>query len=76
MARDGALMAAPAAESGDDFQSGQPQVLFQTRPLPRTPYNLFDVTPDGQRFLVNVPMEWSSSAPINVSMNWASKLGK
>jgi Tol biopolymer transport system component len=76
MARDGALMAAPTAESGGEFQSGQPQVLFQTRPLPRTPYNLFDVTPDGQRFLVNVPMEWSSSAPINVSMNWASKLGK
>lgn len=76
MARAGALMAAPTAESGGDFQSGQPQVLFQTRPLPRTPYNLYDATPDGQRFLVNVPMEWSSSAPINVSMNWASKRGK
>jgi hypothetical protein len=42
--------------------------------LPSAPYNLFDVTPDGQRFLVNLPMEWSSAAPIKVAMNWASRL--
>ena len=67
-------MAVATEASGNEFQAGQPHVLFQTRPLPLTPYNLFDVTPDGQRFLVNLPMEWSSSAPIKVVMNWASKL--
>jgi Tol biopolymer transport system component len=74
MAKDGALMAVPTEAGGTEFQAGQPHVLFQTRPLPLTPYNLFDATPDGQAFLVNLPMEWSSSAPIKVVMNWASKL--
>jgi WD40 repeat protein len=74
MAKDGALMAVSTGASGNEFQAGQPRVLFQTRPLPLTPYNPFDATPDGQRFLVNLPMEWSSSAPIKVVMNWAPKL--
>jgi Tol biopolymer transport system component len=74
MAKDGALMAVATQAGGGEFQAGQPHVLFRTRPLPLTPYNLFDATPDGQRFLVNLPMEWSSAAPIKVAMNWASRL--
>jgi Tol biopolymer transport system component len=74
MAKDGALMAVATQAGGGEFQAGQPHVLFRTRPLPSAPYNLFDVTPDGQRFLVNLPMEWSSAAPIKVAMNWASRL--
>jgi len=76
MAKDGALMAVATETTGNDFQAGQPHLLFQTRPLPKMPYNLFDASPDGQRFLVNLPMEWSSSAPIKVAMNWASRLRK
>jgi hypothetical protein len=76
MARDGALMAAATQANGSEFQAGAPHVLFRTRPLPRMAYNLFDAAPDGQRFLLNVPMEWSSSAPIKVALNWASRLPK
>ena len=35
----------------------------------------YDVTPDGQRFLVNVEGEGSSS-PITVVLNWAAGLKK
>jgi Tol biopolymer transport system component len=70
MAKDGALMAVATQVGGAEFHADQPHVLFQTRPLPNMPYNQFDAAPDGQRFLVNLPMEWSSSAPIKVSMNW------
>ena len=48
-------------------------MLFQTRPVPKT-WNLYDVTPDGQRFLVNIPLEWTSAAPITVLTNWTEKL--
>jgi hypothetical protein len=48
-------------------------MLFQTRPIPDT-WNLYDVSPDGQRFLFNLPLEWSSTAPITVVTNWTEKL--
>lgn len=74
MAPDGGLMAVPTSSDGNDFQCGKPQMLFQTRPLPKAPWNVYDVSPDGQRFLVNVPLEWSISAPIRVVVNWNDKL--
>ena len=48
-------------------------MLFQTRPVPKT-WNLYDVAPDGQRFSVNIPLEWTSAAPITVVTNWTEKL--
>jgi hypothetical protein len=48
-------------------------MLFQTRPIPGE-WNLYDVSPDGQRFLLNLPLEWSSEAPITVVTNWTEKL--
>jgi hypothetical protein len=56
-----------------EFEHEPPQVLFQTRPIPNT-VNLYDVAPDGQRFLVNLPMEWSNTSPITVMTNWTEKL--
>jgi len=35
-------------------------ILFQTRPFPVL--ELYDVSSDGQRFLLNLPLEWSSGA--------------
>jgi Tol biopolymer transport system component len=72
--QDGRLMSVPvhdAAEGG--IEAGQPQLLFQTRPVPKT-WNLFDVSPDGQRFLFNMPLEWTSANPITVVTNWTEKL--
>jgi hypothetical protein len=66
-------MAASFRENNGEVQTGTPVKLFQTRPLPKT-WNLYDVSPDGQRFVVTLPLEWTSSVPITVVTNWAEKL--
>jgi Tol biopolymer transport system component len=74
MATDGRIVsvAIRAAASGN-IEPGQPQMLFQTRPVPQT-WNLYDVAPDGQHFIVNVPLEWTAAAPITVATSWAEKI--
>jgi Tol biopolymer transport system component len=69
----GKLMSAKITTEGDEFSSEPPAMLFQSRPIPKR-WNLFDVSPDGDRFLLNLPLEWSSSAPITVITNWTDKL--
>ena len=36
----------------------------------------YDVTRDGQRFLINVPLEDTASSPITVVVNWTAGLKK
>jgi len=69
----GRMMAVAVRSSDTTFEAEAPRMLFQTRPVPKT-WNLFDVTGDGQRFVLNVPLEWSSSAPITVVTNWMEKI--
>ena len=74
MTQDGRMMAVPIHLSADGgIESGPAESLFQTRPIPKT-WNLYDVSPDGQRFLLNLPLEWTSAAPITVITNWTEKL--
>jgi eukaryotic-like serine/threonine-protein kinase len=74
LTEDGRMMSAAIRQSSDDgIEAGQPQFLFQTRPIPKT-WNMYDVSPDGQRFLFNVPLEWTSANPITVVTNWTEKL--
>ena len=86
--RDGAIVFAPsladgffrvAASGGKpqqwlklDESKSEPEMLFQTRPVPKS-WNLYDVTPDGEHFLVNIPLEWTGAAPITVLTNWTEK---
>jgi len=59
------------------FAAGKPRVLFEGRyvPTPATSPN-YDVSPDGQRFLMLKPNEQEASAPtqINVVLNWFEEL--
>jgi Tol biopolymer transport system component len=73
MTSGGRMMAVALHPVGGDFQFEQAHMLFQTRPIPET-WNLYDVSSDGQRFLLNLPLEWSSAAPITVVTNWTEKL--
>jgi Tol biopolymer transport system component len=73
MTSDGRVMAVSFRENNGEVQTGTPVKLFQTRPLPKT-WNLYDVSSDGQRFVVTLPLEWTSSVPITVVTNWAEKL--
>ena len=36
----------------------------------------YDVTRDGRRFLVNVPLEETATSPITVALNWTAGLKK
>jgi Tol biopolymer transport system component len=71
--QDGRVMSVAIKSVGDSIEPGNPQPLFQTRPVPKT-FNLYDVSPDGQRFLFNIPLEWTSANPITVVTNWTEKL--
>jgi Tol biopolymer transport system component len=74
MTSDGRVMSVSIRVGADGgLESGQPQKFFQARPIPKY-WNLFDASPDGQRFLVNIPLEWTSALPITVVTNWTEKL--
>jgi len=59
------------------FTAGKPRTLFEGRyaPTPATTPN-YDVSLDGQRFLMLKPNEQEASAPtqINVVLNWFEEL--
>jgi hypothetical protein len=58
------------AEGGPEFDGTR--ALFRTRLLSKT-RNSFDVSPDGQSFLMNLPLEDAASSPITVVTNWSGK---
>ncbi len=59
------------------FTAGKPRMLFEGRYEPsRVPLTNYDVSPDGQRFLMVKPSEQAQAAPtqINVVLNWFEEL--
>ncbi len=70
------LMAVPV-KAGTAFEFGQPTVLFQTRarePLSAEEVFTYDVSTDGQRFLINVNLEQTPPPPVNIVLNWREDL--
>ncbi|MBI4479494.1 MAG: serine/threonine-protein kinase [Acidobacteria bacterium] len=73
------LMAVPMA-IGAAIEAGPPKALFDVHLVPRdssapNAYYQYDVTRDGQRFLVNTPLE-NATVPITVVLNWTAALKK
>jgi eukaryotic-like serine/threonine-protein kinase len=70
LAADHKLMAA-AIKRGPTFEAGIPTALFQTRVTGLTDVRThYQVTADGQRFLVNTISPGDRGAPIHVVANW------
>lgn len=69
------FMAVDVTLKNNSFQAGVPRMLFQTRILGAPgPRNAYDVSPDGQRFLINsIPAE-TAATPITVVTNWNADL--
>ena len=67
---DGKLMSVEI-DTSRGVRAGTPKPLFQ---LPEGAGFGWDVTADGERFLVNVPVIKSSSVPLNVVVNWTAGL--
>jgi serine/threonine protein kinase len=71
LAPDGFIMSVPVTP-GPTLKTGAPVRLihFEGR------IENFDVTPDGNRFLVSTPVESSSESPLRVILNWDAALKK
>ena len=74
----GKVMAAPVV-TGAKFDAGTPVVLFQATPRqPVVSGDLFgyDVSRDGQRFLINTQLKQQQTEPMTVVLHWTAKLNK
>ncbi len=69
---DGQVMSVEV-DTSHGVRAGTPKRLFQ---LPEGSDFGWDVTADGERFLVNAPVIKSSSVPLNVIVNWTAALKK
>ena len=73
--RDERALMAVDVKAGETFAAGEPKPLFRAR-LKRTMAiaGSYDVTQDGQRFLVNITSGDETVAPITLVQNWAAAL--
>ncbi len=72
-------MMAVAVKRGASFEAGSPVALFPThRRQPVSVLDVFsyDVSGDGQRFLVVTKVDEANAAPLSVLLNWASEMEK
>ena len=72
-------MMAVSVKERSKLELGPPKVLFQTRahePITAEEFFTYDVSADGQQFLVNVNSEQNNAAPVDIILNWASGLKK
>ncbi|HEU5236336.1 MAG TPA: hypothetical protein VFU37_04295, partial [Pyrinomonadaceae bacterium] len=71
------IMAVDIKEDATKFEPGTPKLLFEARMLipPGNPTS-YEVSRNGQRFLINTPVEQSSASPLTVVLNWPALLNK
>jgi Tol biopolymer transport system component len=74
---EGRITAVPVKAEGSNFESGSPVPLFQTRlrqPISAMDVVAYDVTADGQKFLVNTKVDESNAVPLSVILNWTAEM--
>jgi hypothetical protein len=62
-------LAAVEVTASPDFHTGAPKILFQAPPTAS-----WDVSPDGNRFLLVVMTDQGNSPPFTVVLNWIEEL--
>jgi hypothetical protein len=78
LARDQTLMAVPVTTTGARLDMGRATPLFRTRIVPQGSQSvwfdtMYDVSPDGQRIIINGPPN-DPGPPITVVLNWQAAL--
>jgi hypothetical protein len=75
---DGKLMAVDLSTAGGSVKSGTPKALFESQIYggPQQGAMRWDVSRDGQRFLINTLATETGSSPITVVVNWPGLLKK
>jgi serine/threonine protein kinase len=77
VAPDGQMMSSAVKTGGTEFQFGAPKPLFKTRMLAWiTNFHEYDVSPDGQRFLIGTLVGEPKAPPPTVILNWSAILKK
>jgi len=75
IAPDKKMMAADVKLEGSTFEGGVPKGLFQTEIISYpNPRNGYEVSADGQRFVIITPLQENTSTPITVVANWNAGL--
>jgi hypothetical protein len=67
-------MAAEVTPSGTDFQVGATAALFAIQP--QRPGNVFQLSPDARRFLVNTSVVEQNSQPLTLVVPWTAAIGR
>ena len=73
----GSKMMAVPVTTGTTFDVGSPTELFQTsprQPVSTNDHFVYDVSRDGQRFLINTQVKQAETAPMTIILNWPAKL--
>jgi eukaryotic-like serine/threonine-protein kinase len=70
------MMAAQLTETAGDFRVGSVRTLFTVSPLGGVPGYLYDVTADGQKFIIAQDFEHTSTVPLTLVTNWSAELRK
>jgi hypothetical protein len=70
------MMSVPVESGAASLKLGVPKPLFQTRLELDVYPRQYDVSADGQRFLLAQPLEEGGSVPITVIVNWPALLKK
>ena len=63
--------------TGASFSAGAPVALFQANPRQPVSYLdifAYDVTRDGQRFLINTDVKPADTVPVTVVLDWRAEL--
>ena len=77
VAADGQMMSSAVKTGGTEFEFSAPKALFKTRMLGLTGnFHEYDVSPDGQRFLIGTLIGETKAAPPTVILNWTADLKK
>ena len=72
---DGQLMSAAVKRGAGDFEFDTPKLLFKTRMLGKSvSTHEYDISPDGQRFLIGTLIGDSKAPPPTLILNWTSLL--
>jgi Tol biopolymer transport system component len=72
-------MMAVQVTTGASFEASSPVALFQThrrQPVSAQDVFSYDVSGDGQRFLILTKVDEANAAPLSVLLNWASEMEK
>jgi eukaryotic-like serine/threonine-protein kinase len=78
LSSDDKIMAIPVT-AGANFDSGTPVALFQAtawQPVSSRDLFVYDVSRDGQRFLINTQVRQAETAPMSVVLNWTATLNR